>query len=670
MPVAFFNRFNDLRRGGIIYPSPFFDIAQTYMPPTVKELFKWAKLYFYTHFAIRPVIVKLAAYPITDLIYTGDEALIKKWRFILDEMLNIKSHFINCGLDLNAMGNSITSMYFPFQRWLKCRNCNKSNLLDNMKEWTFKDLKWKGICLECGDPGEFDATDKYVRDIRKVNLIRWSIENVDIKFHEITGKSWFYYTIPQRIRKAILSNDKQVIAETPINFIQAVKEDKSIELHEDNIFHMKQVTLAEEDQGYGKPIILSAMRDAFYLQILRKANEAIAFQYIVPLTVLFPEGNASLDPYRHVNLAEWRARVEEEILKWKDDQNYVPIMPIPLGSKEIFGNAKALMVTPEIRAVTEQIITGMGVPQEFVFGGMQWTGSHVSLRMIENQLLRHREQMTRMLNFIIDRISRFFKLPKINIKFSDFKMADDIQLKQMLGNLVSAQKLSLQSYIQEFGYDLENEQKQILKETEFTNKLQKMQLLAQADAQSEALQLSSRAQTKAQIESQKQIQKEQQGDVIHQLQGALALQREQVQQQQAAAQAQQQAAQPQQPSAPANGAPQQASAQKAQQPGQAMQGGLEVPQAGSKGDSGKPGEMQFVDTPMDPRFIARQLAVQLNTSDPQKQDMFMSRMKTEMPNLFELVSAQKSLLSQHKMQSPVDKPMPAQKPPRRKGKLK
>jgi hypothetical protein len=661
MSVSFFNRFNDLRRGGIIYPSPFFDIAQTYMPPTVKELFKWAKLYFYTHFAIRPVIVKLAAYPITDLIYTGDDALVKKWKYILDDLLNIKSHFINCGLDLNAMGNSITSMYFPFQRWLKCKHCQQSNLLDNMKEWTFKDLKWKGICLSCNDPGEFDAEDKYVRDIKKVNLIRWSIENIDIKFHEITGKAWYYYTIPQRVRKAILSNDKQVIAETPLNFIQAVKEDKAIELHPDNVFHMKQVTLAEEDQGYGKPIILSAMRDAFYLQILRKANEAIAFQYIVPLTVIYPEANGSLDPYRHVNLAEWRSRVEEEILKWKDDQNYIPIMPIPMGYKEIFGNAKALMVTPEIRAVTEQIITGMGVPQEFVFGGMQWTGSHVSLRMIENQLLRHREQMTRMLSFIIDRISRFFKLAKIDIKFADFKMADDIQLKQMLGNLVSAQKLSLQSYIQEFGYNLENEQKQVLKETEFTNKLQKMQLMAQAEAQSEALMVSSRAQTKAQIESQKQMQKEQKSDVIQQLQGALALQREQATQQQAAQP--QQGQQPQQAEAPPP------AEEKPPQPGQALQGGLEVP-AGSKGDSGEPHEMKFVDTPMDPRFIARQLAVQLNTTDPQKQEMFLHRMQSDMPNLYQLVTAQKSLLSQHKAQMPVDKPMPEVKPPRRKGKLK
>lgn len=109
----FFNRFNDLRRGGTIYPSPFFDIAQTYMPPTIKELFKWAKLYFYTHFAIRPTIVKLSAYPITDLIYTGDDQLVTKWKYVLDTVLNIKSHFINAGLDKHAMGNSVCSLFFP-----------------------------------------------------------------------------------------------------------------------------------------------------------------------------------------------------------------------------------------------------------------------------------------------------------------------------------------------------------------------------------------------------------------------------------------------------------------------------------------------------------------------------------------------------------------------------
>lgn len=622
------------------------------MPPTVKELFKWAKLYFYTHFAIRPTIVKLAAYPITDLIFTGDEDLANKWKYILDEVLNIKSHFINCGLDYNAMGNSVVSLFFPFQRWLTCEHCKEKNTIENVKDWSFKDLDWKGLCPSCDSPTKFKAEDRYVRDLSKINLIRWSIENIDIKYNEINGKSRYYYTIPNRIRKAILSNDKQIIAETPLRFIQAIKEDKAIELNSDNVFHMKQTTLAEEDQGYGKPIILSAMRDAFYLQILRKANEAIAFQHIVPLTVLFPEGNGNLNPYQHLNLAEWKVRVEEEVLKWKNDSNYLPVMPVPLGVKQVFGDARALMVTPEVRSITEQIITGMGVPQEFVFGGMQWTGSHVSLRMIENQLLRHREQMTRMLNFIVDRISRFFKLKKIQIKFSDFKMADDIQLKQILGNLVAGNKLSLQSYIQEFGYSLPTEQKQILEESEFANKLQKNQLLAQADAQGEAMLISTRAQTKAQLEQKKIVDAVQQADVIKQLGGALAMQREQSQM---AAQAQQQAAAGAQPAAGGQSAP--------QPQGQAMQGGLEVPQEGSKGDSAE--KPNFVDTPMDPRFMARQFAIQLNATSPEEKERLMASMKNMMPNLYELTMAQNQLLQNHRQSMPVSKDMPKVKPPRR-----
>lgn len=590
----------------------------------------------------------------------GDDDLVYKWRHILDDSLNVKSFFISTGLDLNALGNSVVSIFFPFQRWLTCMHCKKQNIVENVKDWTFKDLKWKGICPECDTGTEFEAEDKYVRDISGLNLIRWSIENIDIKYNEITGKSRYYYSIPQRIKKSILSNDKHTIAETPLRFIQAIKEDKSIELDKDNVFHMKQATLAEEDQGYGKPIIMAAMKDAFYLEILRKANEAIAFQYIVPLTVLFPEGNGNANPYQHLNLAEWRTRIEEEILKWKDDANYIPLMPVPLGSKQIFGDAKALMITPEIRAVTEQIITGMGVPPEFVFGGMQWSGSHVSLRMIENQLLRHREQMSRMLDFIIDRISRFFRLKKINVKFADFKMADDIQLKQILGNLVSGQKVSLQSYIQDFNLDRSTEQKELLNEAEFTNKLQRVQLIAQAEAQAEAMLITARAQTKAQLEQKKITDQVQQGDVMQQLAGALAVQRDQVQQQAEAQQAAQGAqGQPQggeQAQAPA--APQQPSAR----PGEHLSDGLEA-QGGSRG--GTSITPQFDNTPMDPRFIARQMAVQLGSSTPEEKDRVLHNMKNNMPNLYTLVTSQQQLIDNSRQTMTVEKNAPKQKPPRR-----
>lgn len=34
---------------GVNYPSPFFDIAHTYLPVTVKQLFRWCRYYFLTN---------------------------------------------------------------------------------------------------------------------------------------------------------------------------------------------------------------------------------------------------------------------------------------------------------------------------------------------------------------------------------------------------------------------------------------------------------------------------------------------------------------------------------------------------------------------------------------------------------------------------------------------
>jgi hypothetical protein len=50
-------RLGDKRQGR--YPSPFFDIAQQYMPPTMKELFKWCYFYATTNSFVGPALNKI-----------------------------------------------------------------------------------------------------------------------------------------------------------------------------------------------------------------------------------------------------------------------------------------------------------------------------------------------------------------------------------------------------------------------------------------------------------------------------------------------------------------------------------------------------------------------------------------------------------------------------------
>jgi hypothetical protein len=408
---------------------------------------------------------------------------------------------------------------------------------------------------------------------------------------------------------------------------------------------MKRHTLAEEDEAWGKPLILAAMRDAFYLQILRKANEAISFQYIVPLTILFPQPHGTVDPYRHMNLGKWRDRIEQEIASWRDDPNYIPIMPIPLGNQQIFGNAKALMVTPEIRAISEQMVTGMGVPTEFVFGGLSYSGSSVSLRIVENHLLRYRESMLRLLRFLVEKIQRFLKLDPIIVKFQEFKMADDIQQQQVVMNLMQGGSISQKDGLQQLGLEFSQDQEdKISKENDFRNKLQSDAMIEQAKAQGEAELIIARYQVDAQLEMANRQMQEQ----ARQMQQNPAAMELMMMQQGMPAQLP-----PEEPPPPEE-APEQT-----QVPEQEA-----APPPPDGGGSYGPGEPeQAEDLPMDPRFLALMWAAELRAMEKAKQQFYMGQLEKTMPGAAKLVS--QAMQKQEGIE--MEKPMPTMKPPRRDG---
>ena len=683
MPASFFNRFNESRQRGLIYPSPFFDIAQTYMPPTVKELFKWCKYYFYTHPIINPVVHKMAEYPITELIYhevkrnddddpedekeEPEESARDAYEKFLEEILDIRSFLINCGLDYFTCGNSFVSMSWPFIRFLKCACGHQVDIASlKRKEWEMRNFDFFMKCAKCGGNGKCEVTDKPCKDHDKVAMIRWDPENITVVYTETNGRSRYRYTMPDKVKRDVRLGNQDAVEMMPMEFIQAAKDNTDLEFNKSNFFHMKRYTLAEQDQGWGKPLIMPAMRDAFYLQILRKANEAIAFQYIVPLTVLFPTPHGSFDPYRHIGLNKWKDRIEQEIQAWRDDPNYIPIMPFPIGNEAIFGQAKALMVTPEIRAISEQMVVGMGVPTEFVFGGLSYSGSSVSLRIVENHLLRYRESMLRMLKFIVERLRSYFNLPKIKVVFRDFAMADDIQKQQLTANFIANRQVSVRTGLEQLGLSYKNEEDKIRKEAGFMNEVQKEAMLAQAEAQGEANLKMSRYQVQAQLEMQLEQLKQQNMLLQNNPQAAQMLMGMQAQ-----------------PTA-GQGAPQQPQGGRPPQGAGAQTEGYSQygtsPESQTAGDNippeGAPQQTQqheaqggygigpTQDAAMDPRLIAMSIAAQIAAiQDPAKRLGYEAAMKSTMPQLSWLVQEAQKRRETLKLEPP----MPEQLPPRRKG---
>jgi hypothetical protein len=609
----------DGRNNSFRYPSPWWDVAHMDMPRSVKHLFRWCRYHMLVNPLVSSVTRKMAAYPLTDVIIDdepeeGFDKHKEKWEDCLLRVLNISRFQLEVGLDYYGYGNCIVSILYPFHKSLQCRQCNYKKRIKRLKykkEWNFKNFKYVMNCPKCSHSGYAKVSDDWYKSYKDLKLIRWNPSDINIDFNPITREPTYAYNAGEKIRTKVLRKNRRYLEELPHALIRSMASRRPFIIHRDNVFHFKSPTpsLSENDEGWGYPPILPALKDSFYLQIMKKAQEAIMLEHLVPLDVLFPaSADANANPYLTINLSDWKRRIEQEIVKWRWDPNHKPILPVPIGHQRIGGNGRALMLTQEIRAWSEHIIAGMGVPQEFVFGGLSWSGSNVSLRMLENQLITYRTMHEHFLkHFLIPHVARYMEWKEVSVHLKAFKMADDMQAKQLLLSLNQLQKLSDKTLLAEFDKDALDELKLVEQELRRRLEVQKLQQLYQAQMDGEA----QKVQTKYQIESQ----------------DAMARAQMKLQQEQMAGQQQQQMAMQQQ---------QQAAAQQqvaAQQP--------------------QPRRVNVIE-------LAEAYAKKLSAMDPTASTAAMQQMQQQMPELHQLV-AQKLAVRQALEQ----RPLPEQRPPRR-----
>lgn len=485
-------------KSGIRYPSPFFDIGHTYLPPSQKALLRWCRYYYLTNPLINTVIHKMAEYPVTEIVLDEKNARVKeRWEETLTH-LRIRPFQIEAGLDYFTYGICAVTIHFPFTKWLQCRNCGHK---DKAKNIYYKWRNWDYYidCSKCGNYAPAKVQDFYERDLRRIRLMRWNPEYMNVEPGFAGADPVYTFELPLQIRNDIILGKKTTLDTVPDVFIEAMRRNKFIRFADENIFVFKRPIISQKDEGWGMPLIMPVLKDTFYLQILRKAQEAIAQEHIVPLRVLFPQAGSNVsDPYLTTNLDSWKSRIEGEIAKWKYDPNYIPILPLPIGNETIGGDGRALMLHQEMQAWSEQVVAGMGVPREFVWGGMQYSGSNVSMRMLENSFIGYRVDHESMLNnFIIRRVAHFMGWPTVSAHMRRFKMADDLQRTAFYFQMNQAQKISDQTLLQEADQDPVVEEQRKAAEMDKQLEYQRKMMLANAEVQGEAQVIAAKYQAQA-----------------------------------------------------------------------------------------------------------------------------------------------------------------------------
>jgi hypothetical protein len=643
---------------GLQYPSPFFDIAHTYLPATVKQMFRWCRYYFLVNPLINAVVFKMSEYPVTDILFDTERPEQKaRWSSFLLEQLRYRAFQVEVGLDYHTYGNALVSIFYPFLKVLECSSCGHKEFAKDAK-YRFQNFKFNMACSECGHQGPAKAKDHYIKAPKGIRLLRWNPEDVEIRYNDITGEYEYYYEIPTQLKNDIIIGKKSVVETVPQLFIDALKLKKAVVFSRDNIYHFKRPTLAGKDRGWGTPMILPVLKDTFYLQILRKAQEAIALEHIVPLRIIFPQaGSATSDPYTTVNLQDWRDQVSGEIRRWRADNNYIPIMPLPLGHQSIGGDGRALLLSQEIRVWSEHIVAGMGIPVELVFGGLSYSGSNVSLRMLENTFLGYLQDHLSMLKWVISRTSSYLGWSPVRARFKPFKMADDLQRKAYLFQLNQAGKLSDESLMGDADYDSAKEDEIMEREGARRAGSMKKQRLLQAEIEGEAQMVTMKWQTKLQGQQMK----------------AEAAMQNEMAKDQAAFQGEQQKGMLQTEMAVQQGQPPPETPPELQpsprqphlmQPPQEIQSPLTARSVRPMAP-GTTGEQLAGGHNVDLLLLGRQIADRINAMDPQTKPRALSQLRAKQPELYDMVLGLMVAGGPSKASAAAARPLPEQKPARR-----
>lgn len=445
--------------------NPFFTVSDQFLPRNLYDIIRWVRFITMHSPVTTEVIRKLSTYPITKFVLeTKDPAIKTKYEEVI-RSFKLRTSLHDIGFQFFTVGNVFLSIYFPFIRTYTCKVCSTSYKAENSGFLKFKNYNMVGTCPKCGHTGDFIRNEAKSTNISEMNLIIWDALNISVNHNPISGKSKYYYKIPNEIRKKIQLGDRLTLDSTPWEFIEAVKENKDFEFEDSNIFHLKNIDMGLSVNGICVPPMVSHFNLVFYQATLRRANESIAGDFMAPMRVVFPQQqSANADPVVAISMRNFSAKMEEAFVKHKHDKSHVVIAPVPVGYQAISGEGKTLLISEEIRQGEQSLLMSMGVSLELLSGTTNWTSSTVGLRMLKNTLDSYVNQILEVMDWIFNKVGSYLNIPQIKIGLTPFQLTDDESLKNILSSLVNTGNVSMTTLYESLGRDYEEELERMLQD--------------------------------------------------------------------------------------------------------------------------------------------------------------------------------------------------------------
>jgi hypothetical protein len=391
-------------------------------------------------------------------------------------------------LTSNCYGNSFVSLYFPFVRMLGCKACG-SEFKDSKVDYKLvKGPALAGVCPKCGREGEFRREDRRSPDASGLKLVRWDPKQIKLQHHPVSGRTVYYWDIPGDYAEKLRQGDKFYLETTPWAIVKCVVADNKgdsrlFEFGDDAIYHFKEATLSGVDlKGWGMPPVMSNFKLAYYIQILRRYDEAIALDYIMPFRILFPDAGPAQgqDAFGNMGMNVFKQHMQTMVRNRRRDPTAIQVAPFRVGYQAVGSEGQALAPKDSIQLASDELLNAVGYPADLYRGNLSIQAFPTALRLFEKTWGSLVDGYNDILAWVSRRICNYLLSGDIAAKLRPVTLADDIERKQLLLQAAGGMDVSKQTAYTAVGVDYLEEQRRVLEEQV---KIQKLQLEAQEEQQ-------------------------------------------------------------------------------------------------------------------------------------------------------------------------------------------
>ena len=476
-------------RGNALFPDPFFDVASLAMPTNSAAALRYCEFIMSQNPTLRQAIHRIVSYFCTDIDITDKEASREeklKFREFLRHDVRIMAEINKILLDRMTYGNAFISVLMPFRRYLSCPGCAKAGRalvlplaqVYNNKQFNFRWQKFEfhATCPKCKYSGPWSHRDRPSMQDADVRIKRWNPHEIEIVYDALRDDCSFIWKIPESYRKDIRQGSLYHLERANWEVIKAVKENQHLRFDDGVVFHMKEAPLAGQyTQGWGLSRVLVNFRQAWYVQILRRYNEAIAADFVMPFRLLAPgvkSGSTTGDPLMTTDLSDVSRQLLDIVAEHRRDPATYHTCPFPVEYQVLGGEARQLSPRELLQEGTDELLNGTGVPADMYRGTMSLQTAFTAMRLFESQHAPLIQEVNDLLQFIVKNVARALNWEPIACRLLPPTLADDVNQQMAKLQLMLSRQISQTTGLQPLNIDFEEESRRMLEEERLTAELQ------------------------------------------------------------------------------------------------------------------------------------------------------------------------------------------------------